>query len=55
MARENTTGMRILIDKEIYKNLRIYCLQQNTTISDLLRHYVYSLLKTDINYNKLTS
>ncbi len=47
MTREKTTAMRILIDKEVYKKLRMYCLQQNTPVSGLVRTQIHALLKEE--------
>ena len=47
MENYKYSGMRVLIDKELYKKLKMYCIIHNTTISKLLRNYIYSMLKTD--------
>lgn len=48
MTKPQPKGMRVIIDKEWYKKLKIYCIQHNITVSDVMRNHVYSLVKKDL-------
>ena len=53
MTNTKYSGIRVLIDKELYKKLKLYCIMQNTTISKIVRDFIYSMLMTDTKGEKI--